>query len=324
MENHERFLLIQLVVPCFNEEANIIPFFEELDKADLAQAESDLRFEVIAVNDGSKDQTLKTLLEIQKERDDLTVIDLSRNFGKESALTAGLSEAGGDAVIPIDADGQHPFATISEMVALWRQGYDVVLAKRNTRDTDTRLQKWTARLFYKAHNQLSDINIPADVGDFRLMDKKVVRVLNQLPENRRFMKGLFAWVGFRTATVIYDVQPRSYGQTRFNTWKLWNLALEGITSFSISPLKIWTYVGVVVAFLSFLYASYLVATTLIYGTDLPGYPSIMVAVLFMGGIQLISIGIIGEYLGRVYIESKNRPSYIIADIYKPESKTDSF
>jgi glycosyltransferase involved in cell wall biosynthesis len=190
-----------------------------------------------------------------------------------------------------------------------------VLAKRTDRNTDKTIQKITAQLFYKAHNAISDIEIPADVGDFRLMDKKVVDALNELTENRRFMKGLFAWVGFKTTLIEYEVQPRIYGNTKFDTWKLWNFALEGITSFSTAPLKVWTYIGAFIASFSLIFAMYLIIRTIIFGSDLAGYPSIMVSVLFIGGVQLISIGMLGEYIGRIYLESKHRPPYIVRNIY---------
>lgn len=312
---------ISLVVPCYNEEENIQYFMDEVNNK-LITNQKKYNFQVVAVNDGSKDQTLNKLLQIQQKYSFLKVIDLSRNFGKEAALSAGLKYSDGDAVVPIDADLQHPLEAIDRMILLWEEGYDVVLAKRTDRKTDHALQKITAQGFYKAHNAISDIDIPADVGDFRLMDKKVVDALNQLPENRRFMKGLFAWVGFKTTTIDYEVSSRLYGESKFNTWKLWNFALEGITSFSIAPLKIWTYIGMCISSLSFIYAIYLIVKTLFFGADLAGYPSLMVAILFIGGIQLISVGILGEYIGRIYIESKKRPPYIIKKII--EKNNDNF
>lgn len=305
---------ISLVVPCFNEEENILAFVNAI-KNELLPNIKQYEIEIIAVNDGSKDNTLAKLIEAKQLCSFVKIVDLSRNFGKEAAISAGLQVASGDAIVPIDADLQHPISAVLEMLNLWKSGFDVVLAKRTNRKTDTKIQKLTAKLFYKAHNAISDIEIPSDVGDFRLMDKKVVKAINQMPENRRFMKGLFAWVGFKTTTISYEVQPRLYGASKFNTWKLWNFALEGITSFSIAPLKIWTYIGAIIATFSLIYAVYIMIKTILYGADLAGYPSIIVSILFIGGIQLISIGVLGEYIGRIYMETKNRPPYIIKDIY---------
>ena len=205
---------------------------------------------------------------------------------------------------------------IIELIEKWEEGAEVVLAKRVDRETDRPIQKLTANYFYKLHNRISDIDIPADVGDFRLMDRKVVEALKTLPETRRFMKGLFAWVGFRTTTVEYKVAPREHGTTSFNTWKLWNFALEGITSFSSAPLRVWTYLGCAVSALSFVYAAYLLIKTLLFGADAPGYASIMITVLFASGVQLIGIGVLGEYVGRIFAESKKRPVYIVRDVIK--------
>ena len=244
------------------------------------------------------------------------IVDLSRNFGKEAALSAGLATASGDAVIPIDADLQDPPALIREMAAKWEEGFEVVVAHRRDRSADSLVKRTTATAFYRLHNRMSDVKIPPHVGDYRLMDRAVVDVLNALPENRRFMKGLFAWAGFRTASVEYDRAPRGSGHTSFNGWRLWNLAVEGITSFSLLPLRIWTYVGAVVSLVSLLYGSWIVISTLIYGTDVPGYASLIVAILFLGGLQLIGIGIIGEYLGRNYLESKRRPAYVVRKLLR--------
>lgn len=282
---------------------------------DFVSKLSHYKVEVVAVNDGSRDATLETLLSLRKTYPYLKVIDFSRNFGKEAALSAGLKYCTCDAAVPIDADLQHPLSAVFEMIKLWEQGFEVVLAKRTDRKTDGFLQKLTAKLFYKVHNKMSDIEIPPDVGDFRLMDKKVINVLNELNENKRFMKGLFAWVGFNSTVINYEVLPRQRGSSKFNTWKLWNFALEGITSFSTAPLKIWTYIGALISLVSLIYAIYLIIKTTLFGSDLAGYPSIMVSVLFMGGIQLIGIGVLGEYIGRIYIESKNRPPYVVRAVY---------
>ncbi len=306
---------ISLVSPFYNEEKGVQAFFNRINEV-FAPLTDRYDLEVIAINDGSRDQTFEELVKAKANNDYLTVVDLSRNFGKEAAISAGLDFATGDAVIPIDSDLQHPPEVIIELIEKWEEGAEVVLAKRVDRETDRPIQKLTANYFYKLHNRISDIDIPADVGDFRLMDRKVVEALKTLPETRRFMKGLFAWVGFRTTTVEYKVAPREHGTTSFNTWKLWNFALEGITSFSSAPLRVWTYLGCAVSALSFVYAAYLLIKTLLFGADAPGYASIMITVLFASGVQLIGIGVLGEYVGRIFAESKKRPVYIVRDVIK--------
>lgn len=306
---------ISLVSPFYNEEKGVQAFFNRINEV-FAPLADRYDLEVIAINDGSRDQTYEELVKAKANNDYLTVVDLSRNFGKEAAISAGLDFATGDAVIPIDSDLQHPPEVIIELIEKWEEGAEVVLAKRVDRETDRPIQKLTANYFYKLHNRISDIDIPADVGDFRLMDRKVVEALKTLPETRRFMKGLFAWVGFRTTTVEYKVAPREHGTTSFNTWKLWNFALEGITSFSSAPLRVWTYLGCAVSALSFVYAAYLLIKTLLFGADAPGYASIMITVLFASGVQLIGIGVLGEYVGRIFAESKKRPVYIVRDVIK--------
>lgn len=311
---------LSLIVPCYNEQESIELFIKTVNDIFITK-DAKYHLEIIAVNDGSTDLTLLKLMQLQKIYPFIKIVDFSRNFGKESALSAGLSYATGDAIVPIDADLQHPPHLVLDMLSLWEEGYEVVMAKRVNRKTDSTLQRITAQFFYKIHNKISDIEIPADVGDFRLMDRKVVDALNTLTENRRFMKGLFAWVGFKTTTISYDVAPRLLGTSKFKTWQLWNFALEGITSFSTAPLKIWTYTGVFIAGISLLYALYIVIKTLFFGSDVAGYPSTMIAILFMGGIQLISIGTLGEYIGRTYVESKNRPSYIVRKFYTTQEST---
>ena len=306
---------ISLVSPFYNEEKGVQAFFNRINEV-FAPLADRYDLEVIAINDGSRDQTYEELVKAKTNNDYLTVVDLSRNFGKEAAISAGLDFATGDAVIPIDSDLQHPPEVIIDLIEKWEEGAEVVLAKRVDRETDRPIQKLTANYFYKLHNRISDIDIPADVGDFRLMDRKVVEALKTLPETRRFMKGLFAWVGFRTTTVEYKVAPREHGTTSFNTWKLWNFALEGITSFSSAPLRVWTYLGCAVSALSFVYAAYLLIKTLLFGADAPGYASIMITVLFASGVQLIGIGVLGEYVGRIFAESKKRPVYIVRDVIK--------
>lgn len=304
---------ISLVAPFYNEEKGVFAFFERIEALRLHfQDRYDL--EVIAINDGSRDNTLARLVQAKAIWPFIKVIDFSRNFGKEAAISAGLDHASGDAIVPIDSDLQHPPELIIEMVEKWEEGFEVVLAKRKDRDTDRAVQRVTANYFYRLHNSISDIDIPADVGDFRLMDVKVVEAIRALPESRRFMKGLFAWVGFKTTTVEYKVAAREHGHTSFNTWKLWNFAIEGITSFSSVPLRVWTYLGFAISSLAFLYGIYLIFKTLIFGIDTPGYASIMIAILFTSGVQLIGIGVLGEYMGRIFTESKRRPVYIIREI----------
>ncbi|MDS4068011.1 MAG: glycosyltransferase family 2 protein [Candidatus Competibacter sp.] len=305
---------ISFVVPVFNEAATIASFLAGMEQV-LSQL-SDYEFEFIFVNDGSTDDTLSNLIGISVSDPRIIVVDLSRNFGKEAALTAGLHEAHGDAVIPIDVDLQDPPEVILHLLSAWRRGYEVVTARRSDRSADSLVKRKSAEFFYWIHNLISDLKIPKDVGDFRLLDHKVVEAMKCLPENRRFMKGLFAWVGFRTTVVDYIRQPRSAGQSKFSALKLWNFAMEGITSFSTVLLRFWTYIGIVIALLAFAYMCFIIGRTLILGVDIPGYASLLAVILFLGGIQLIGIGILGEYIGRIYMESKRRPAYIVRSRYQ--------
>lgn len=307
-------LQLSLVVPVFNEAETIKLFIERIYQ--VFQSQPLVRLEFIFVNDGSTDCTLEILLEIQKGDSQIRVIDLSRNFGKESALTAGLQVARGQVIVPIDVDLQDPPELIPEMISKWQEGYDVVLGRRVNRDSDSLTKRTSASWFYRIHNKISSTKLPEDVGDFRLMDRRVAAALNELPESRRFMKGLFAWVGFRTTFVDYTRSKRIAGETKFSGWRLWNFALEGVTSFSTDPLRVWTYLGLTVSSISFMFAIFIAMKVLFYGIDVPGYASLMVAVTFLGGLQLIGIGILGEYLGRTYIESKRRPLFIIRHIYE--------
>jgi len=305
---------ISIVVPMFNESDGIDGLFSEI--VSLASHNNMYLWELVAVNDGSTDNTLSLLYSYESELIDIVVVDLSRNFGKEYALSAGLSVASGDAVIPIDADLQDPPQLIPAMIQEWEKGFDVILAKRIDRSSDSFFKRTSSLLFYKSINLLSDVHIPENVGDFRLMDRVVINVILQLPENRRFMKGIFAWAGFRTKTLEYTREARSSGLSKFNAWKLWNFAIEGITSFSIAPLKIWSYLGFILAILVFIYGIYISIRTFYFGVDIPGYASLIVSILTLSSIQLIGIGIIGEYIGRIYMESKNRPAFIIRSVIK--------
>ena len=311
---------LSIIVPCYNESEVVEKFFSAMVGNNGILNNLGLNCEPVFINDGSKDNTLE-LLKAQKEiysnksNLDIKIVNLSRNFGKEAAMSAGFSVASGEAIVPMDADLQDPPELIAKFVELWRQGYDVVLAKRNDRQEDSFAKRFSSSLFYKLNNKISDVKLPDNVGDFRLFTRKVLNAINSLPENQRFMKGIFAWVGFRSITIEYKRPQRIAGSSKFNGWKLWNFALQGITGFGTLPLRIWTYIGFIVSFLAFIYASFLILRTLIMGIDLPGYASLVVIILFLGGLQLIGIGILGEYVGRIYMESKRRPPFIIDEIY---------
>ncbi len=308
--------LISIVAPFYNEVEGVEYFYQAI--CSIFNQILGFDFEVVCVDDGSRDDTLKKLIELVDRDPRFHVIELSRNFGKEPALTAGIDVAMGDAVIPIDADLQDPPELIPTLIQEWQQGAEVVLACRTDRSSDTFLKRKTAKMFYRFHNRLSPTKIPENVGDFRLMDRVVVEALKQLPERQRFMKGLFSWVGFKTTTVNYTRNSRAAGTTKFSGLKLWNVALEGITSFSTTPLKVWTYIGSAGALLTFAYAMFIILRTLIRGVDLPGYASLLVAILFFGSLQLVGIGILGEYMGRIYMETKQRPVYLIRKHYKAD------
>jgi glycosyltransferase involved in cell wall biosynthesis len=298
---------VSVVVPAYNEAVGLDIFHRRLLRA-LAGLES---WEVVYVNDGSTDTTLAVMEGLHRDDDRVAVVSLSRNFGKEIAITAGLDHAAGDAVVVIDADLQDPPELIAELVALWRAGFDMVYAKRRTRAGETWLKRATARIFYRLMQHMGNLKLPENTGDFRLMSRRVVDAVRQLREQHRFMKGLFAWVGYPTTFVLYDREPRCSGVSKWSYWKLWNLALEGITSFTVMPLKFATYAGLGVALLSMIYVAEVLVKTLIIGNPVAGYPSLMSVVLFLGGVQLMFLGVIGEYLGRVFNETKQRPLYLV-------------
>ena len=303
---------ISIVVPMYDEAEVLDGFFSRLCAVLEPLARNLGRsYEIICVNDGSRDDTLARLMHHRQDNPAIKILDLSRNFGKEIALTAGLDHACGAAVIPMDADLQDPPELIPELVARWLEGHDVVYATRQSRSGDSLAKRATASWFYRLHNKLAEVEIPRDTGDFRLMDQRVIEALRQLPERHRFMKGLFAWVGYRQASVAYRREERSAGQSKWRYWRLWNFALDGITSSSTLPLRIWTYVGCAIAAVAFLYGLTLISLTLIQGNDVPGYASLMVAVLFFGGINLVGLGVLGEYIGRIYGETKQRPLYLL-------------
>jgi glycosyltransferase involved in cell wall biosynthesis len=305
---------ISLLIPVFNEAEALPLLLKELYKVIDKTA---LLWEIIFINDGSTDQTLSVLKHVSETDQRIITVELSRNFGKEAALTAGLDVCQGRAAIPFDADLQDPPDLLPQLISKWQEGYEVVNAVRRSRREDDRTKRYSAYVFYRVIGLLSAVNLPADTGDFRLLSRPVIDALRAMPERRRFMKGMFAWVGFRSTEVFYDRRARVAGKTNWNYFKLFNFAIEGITSFSSTPLRLAMYLGLAVAFLSMIYAGIVIAKTIVWGESVAGYPSLMVALLFLGAMQLVCIGIVGEYLGRVYEESKRRPIYIIKSIHRP-------
>jgi glycosyltransferase involved in cell wall biosynthesis len=309
--------VLSVVIPMYNE-AEIIG--EMHRRLAAVMAGQDTPWEAIYVNDGSRDATLRIIETLRASDPHVAVVNLSRNFGKEIATTAGLDHARGDAVIVIDADLQDPPEVIPCLITAWRGGHDMVYARRRCRDGETWLKKVTAAAFYRLMRRLGDVELPRDVGDFRLMSRRVVDAVQQLREQHRFMKGLFAWVGFPSTAIDYDRDPRGGGTTKWSFWKLWNLAIEGITSFTVMPLKLATWLGLGVAVFAVVFGAQLVVRTLLFGNAVAGYPSLMAVILFLGGTQLVTLGIIGEYLGRVFHETKRRPLYLI-ERYEPATGT---
>ena len=306
---------ICVVVPCYNEAEVLIEFHCRLAAAMTA---SGFDWHVLYVDDGSRDGTRAIMNALQQDDPRVGVLGLSRNFGKEAALTAGLDQADGDAVVVIDADLQDPPEVIAELVAVWQEGIDVVFARRRAREGETWLKRATAHTFYRLMARTGNVSLPPDTGDFRLMSRRAVNALLMLRERHRFMKGLFAWVGFPSRAVFYDRARRHAGTTKWNYWKLWNLAIEGLTSYTVMPLKVATYIGLLVALFSLGYGTLIVVRTIVFGNSVPGYPSLLVVVLFLGGAQLITLGVMGEYLGRVFNETKQRPIYLV-DTFRPAS-----
>jgi glycosyltransferase involved in cell wall biosynthesis len=302
--------IISLVAPMYNEQEVLSIFFDAIEQC---FSNIDYDYEVVCVNDGSSDNTYDLLKRRAERNARIKIVNLSKNYGKEIALTAGLDHASGNAAIPIDCDLQDPIEVIPTLIEKWEEGYDVVLARRIDRTSDSFFKRFTSNIFYKLIDKISDIHIPSNVGDFRLIDRKVVCALSQFREKSRFMKGLFASLGFKETTIDYIRAPRAAGNTKWNYWKLYKLALEGIISFTSLPLKIWSYVGATVALGAFIYGFYLIFKTLILGVDTPGYASLMVVLLFMSGLILLCLGVVGEYLARIFIEIKGRPMYIIMD-----------
>jgi glycosyltransferase involved in cell wall biosynthesis len=305
--------LISVVVPVYNEEESIDAFLAAI-LPELVRA--GVRHEIIFVNDGSSDSTLPILIDRARREPNLKAVNLSRNFGKEAAMTAGLDQAAGDAVVLIDVDLQDPPELLGRFIEAWRQGYDVVYGLRESRVADGRLKAITAGLFYSAFNAIAATSIPSNVGDFRLIDRRVVQALAQLPERGRFMKGLFAWVGFPSLAIPYVRPARLLGTTKWNYWRLWNFALDGIVSFSTAPLRVWTYCGLAIAGGALAYAAFILIDALFFGIGVPGYASLIIVLLFSTAANLVSLGMIGEYVSRLFIETKRRPIYLLEGIYQ--------
>lgn len=303
-----------MVIPVKDEADAIGPFLDQVKEAlEQIDDEAARNFEILFVDDGSTDSTLDRIRAANLADPRVKALCLSRNFGKEAAISAGLDHAAGQAVVPMDVDLQDPPEVLGQMIAKWREGFDVVYGVRDDRASDALAKRVTADLYYRTHNRLSPDKIPLHAGDFRLIDRKVVDALRSMPERNRFMKGLFAWAGFKTASVTYRRPARTVGTSKFRYWKLWTFALDGITSSSTVPLRVWSYIGGAVALGAISYAMFILVRTLILGVDVPGYASLIVAVLFLGGLQLLSLGILGEYVGRILVETKQRPLYIVRE-----------
>ena len=312
--------LLSVIVAVYNEEETIVAFLQAIEP-ELERA--GVRHEIVFVNDGSKDATLSVILAEAQSRPGVRVLNLSRNFGKEAAMTAGLDAAEGDIALLIDVDLQDPPSLIPGFVQRWREGADIVYGLRESRDSDGRVKATTAALFYRLFNWMSDTPIPHNVGDFRLIDRRVVLALRELPERGRFMKGLFAWVGFPAVAVPYVRPARVLGTTKWNYWRLWNFALDGIVSFSTAPLRVWTYFGIGIAGLAFVYATFIVIRVAAFGIDVPGYASLIIVLLFSTAMNLISLGMIGEYVSRLFLETKRRPIYLLEGIYPASAQAGS-
>lgn len=309
---------ISILIPAYNEQEVLSHLYERLNK--LAGETSDYDFELLFVNDGSRDRTLEIIKNYAEKDPRIAYINLSRNFGKETAMLAGLDHVTGDATVIIDADLQDPPELIPQMLKYWEEGYDDVYARRTSRKGESWLKKTTSSVFYRVLQHSTRIPIQQDTGDFRLLDKRCVEALRQIRESQRYTKGMFSWIGYKKKEIAYERDPRAAGETKWNYLKLLNFAIDGITSFTTSPLRISSVFGVLVSFAAFIYILYLVIRTAVYGTDLAGYPSMMAVILFLGGIQLLSLGIIGEYVGRIFNETKNRPLYFVEEYHKSDHK----
>lgn len=304
---------ISILIPAYNEQEVLLALYERLGK--LARDTPAYSFEFLFVNDGSRDKTFEMIKGYAAKDPQVAYVNLSRNFGKETAMIAGLDYVTGDATVIIDADLQDPPELIPKMIALWEEGYDDVFARRNSRIGETWLKRTSSKAFYKVLQSSTNIPIQQDTGDFRLLDKRCVEALRQIRESQRYTKGMFSWIGYKKKEIVYDRDPRAAGESKWNYFKLMNLAIEGIVSFTTAPLRLSVLAGLLVSLSAFVYIAYLVIRTLLHGTDLAGYPSMMAVILFLGGVQLLSLGIIGEYIGRIFNETKNRPLYFVEEYY---------
>ncbi|MEM6535535.1 MAG: glycosyltransferase family 2 protein [Pseudomonadota bacterium] len=301
-------MYISVVIPFYNEADNIDPLFKELLPVLTANFD---RYKIICVDDGSRDQTVDKIQAIRADNPNISLVKLSRNFGKDAALSAGIAHACGDALLIMDADLQHPPSVIPEFLEAFQRGTDIVYGLRKSRAGDGRLRRYLSSRFYGVYSSIADVPIPANAGDFRLMSRRAYEALQNLPENNRFMKGLYAWIGFSTCAVEFDVAERRVGASKWSIWKLLRYAWGGVVSFSSAPLRASSLIGFVIATLSAFYAVWIVGSTLIFGRDLPGYATLATSIFFLGGLQLLSIGILGEYVSRIFEESKRRPPYIV-------------
>jgi glycosyltransferase involved in cell wall biosynthesis len=304
---------ISILIPAYNEHEVLQHLYERLGK--LAEQTAHYDFEFLFVNDGSHDKTLDLLKEYAKKDERIAYVNLSRNFGKETAMIAGLDHVTGDATVIIDADLQDPPELIPQMIAYWEQGYDDVYAKRRSRAGESWIKKLTSGVFYRLLQKSTSIPIQQDTGDFRLLSRRCVEALREFRESQRYTKGMYSWIGYKKKEILYDRDPRAAGQTKWNYFKLVNLAIDGITSFTTTPLRISSFLGIIISFVAFVYIVFLVIRTLFYGTDLAGYPSMMAVILFLGGVQLLSLGVIGEYIGRIFNETKHRPLYFVEEYH---------
>lgn len=302
---------VTILIPCYNEEQSLPLLYQELTS--LIDSHQEYDWEILFVNDGSKDNTIHLIKQLSHQDHRIAYVDLSRNFGKEAAMLAGFDYATGDCMVVMDADLQHPPHLIPEMLKYWEEGYDDVYAKRTTRGKESWLRKNLSLLYYKLLQKTTRVEILQNVGDFRLLDRKCIDTLKQLRESERYTKGMFCWIGFNKKEIEFEQGDRVAGQTSWNYLGLFNLAIEGITSFTIAPLRLSTMIGVIVSLIAFIYMCVIIAKTLIFGEDVQGFPTLMVVILFLGGVQLLSLGIIGEYLGRIFHETKNRPVYVVRE-----------
>ena len=311
---------ISILIPAYNEQEVLETLYKRLDK--LAHDNKAYEFEFLFINDGSRDKTLEIIKGYSEKDSRISYVNLSRNFGKETAMSAGFDHVTGDATVIIDADLQDPPELIPEMIKYWEEGYDDVYAKRISRDGETWFKKFTSSLFYRILQKTTHIPIQIDTGDFRLLDRRCIEALRQIRESQRYTKGMYSWIGFKKKEITYSRDPRAAGTGKWNYLKLVNFAIDGITSFTIAPLRISSIIGVLVSFIAFIFIVVLVVKTILFGDPVAGYPSLMAVVLFLGGVQLLSLGVIGEYIGRIFNETKERPLYLVEEYHngKPDKK----